>query len=898
MKEKILNLFYLLVGILLIGVLSVVGVITYFSFDLPKISSLADYRPHLPSRILAKDGTVLAELGEQKRELVEIKDVPKMVIEAFLSAEDDAFYEHKGVDYQGVLRALIVNLKAGKIVQGGSTITQQVAKSLLLNQERSVSRKIKDFLLAQRIEKEFSKEEILYLYLNQVYLGGGYYGIKAAFRGYFGKELFEATLAEAAMVAGLLVAPGKYSPYINPKFAKKRQAYVLKRLLSNNRVSRQEYEQALEEKIKYRIKKPNPLKAGHFTDWVRQEVIKHVGEKELLRGGLKIHTTLDWTLQQKAEREVIKGIKRIDKRQGLKGNFLHLKDDLAIENQEIDLRKKISLLKSEYFTFDHDLNRAYEISFNKDDYSFLKEKVKAKLKELTPSIFYPGIVKEDPFWKRIEVGKTYKAVVVKVTNLGRVIYASLGGQSVIIPQKYFAWAHERHIGEEKRIFPQVSRPSRIVKKGDVIQVKILKKEAGLINYLHRPFFSRYKESKNKRKLEHIKLARMERYILGELDQEPEVEGALISLLPKTGNIVAMVGGYSFQHSQFNRALQAKRQPGSCFKPLLYAMGLEEGMTPSSIIIDSPETLLGVDKSIKWKPRNYDGKFKGAITFRSALEQSRNVPTIKLANNLGVNKILEFIKRIDLDVEVEKDLSIALGSFGVSLIEIVRAYGIFPNEGKLVYPKAITSIMDREGNPISINFDVPSREETYEDEEISSNPYLNKLRGSYVYDQRLSYIMSNLLKGVILHGTGRGAKSISSFIGGKTGTTNKYVDAWFVGFSANLLTGVWTGHDNNQMMGWGETGAKAALPIWKGFMREGLKSFGERDFRVPDGIINVLIDKESGQIPRESSKLVFMEAFVEGTQPGIEKKQLEQEEVDPVDKAEISFEDDEYYNFQN
>ncbi|TDJ09501.1 MAG: PBP1A family penicillin-binding protein [Deltaproteobacteria bacterium] len=900
MKAKMINFFYVCVGIFLFGVLSVVGVVTYFSFDLPKISTLSDYKPPIPSQIMAKDGTILAEIGEQKREVVAISDVPEFIINAFLSAEDDSFYQHTGVDYQGVLRALIINLKAGRVVQGGSTITQQVAKSLLLNRERSISRKIKDVLLAQRIEKKFSKEEILFLYLNQVYLGGGYYGIKAAFKGYFGKELFEATLAEAAMVAGLLVAPGKYSPYINPAFAKKRQSYVLKRLLVNHKISKDEYQLALREKIKYQLRKKRGFRAGYFTDWIRQKIVAEVGEESFLRDGYKIYTTLDWHLQQKAEKEVLKGVKSIDRRQGYKGPLRHLMTEIEIAELEIGLRKQLYRNRSEYFTLDHENKRDYEISFNEDNFQEVKDKFGEKYKEITPSIFYPGTIPDDPFLNYLEEGKSYEAVVSKVSDSSRVIYVSIGGQTAIIPYNHYRWAHERKISGDKNLYPYVTRPSTIVAPGDVILVEIVKKKTKLFRHLHASYLEKYLDTQSKKRLERIELAKKEHYILAKLDQVPDAQGALVSISLASGEIVAMVGGTDFAKSQFNRALQSKRQPGSCFKPFLYAAGLEEGMTPASIIIDSPEALAGVDETLKWKPRNYDGKFKGPITFRHALEHSRNVPTIKLANKLGIRKILEFIKRIDLNAEVDQDLSIALGSFGISLIDIVKAYGIFPNKGKLIRTKAIISVMDRDGNPVEINFfkrEVPQITEVEPEILEEENPYLENLAGDYVYDARLSYLMTNLLRGVILYGTGRGARRISPFIGGKTGTTNNYVDAWFLGFSANLVTGVWTGFDNNQTLGWGETGAKAALPIWREFMKEGLKKFGERDFVPPKGIVNVLVDKETGELAKDSAKVAFMESFVEGTQPGTIKAPKE-EDKEPGEESKIILEDDEYYNAQN
>ena len=406
-----------------------------------------------------------------------------------------------------------------------------------------------------------------------------------------------------------------------------------------------------------------------------------------------------------------------------------------------------------------------------------------------------------------------------------------------------------------------------------------------------------------------------------LDQEPDVEGALVAMNPDNGNIISLVGGANFKKSQFNRAIQSKRQPGSSFKPILFAAALENGYTPASIIIDSPETLGGVDETLNWKPRNYDGKFKGPTTLRNSLEQSRNVPTVKIASDLGVQTILDFVDRIGLDAELDQDLSLSLGSFGVTLMDLVGTYAIFPNGGRKVIPKSIVSITDRFGNAVAFDEsyedlkpsekketvltestpipEIPTPEATCEEQQDladeKQNPFLLTLGGDQVYDSRLAYLMTNLLRGVVLHGTGRRAKSVSTFLGGKTGTTNNYVDAWFLGFSQNIVTGVWTGFDENQTLGWGESGAKAALPTWKEFMAAGLKKYGEYDFRPPLGIVNVLIDKETGKPVNSGSERGFLEAFVEGTEPGAQVE-TDEETQENASNGPI-LEEDEYYNNQ-
>lgn len=913
MKSNLIKLLWFGVGSALLGGLLVVTVIVYFSFGLPKISSLADYNPPIPSQIIAKDGTILAEIGKEKREVVEFKDIPKRVVGAFLSAEDDNFYEHKGVDYLGVVRAFLANLRAGKVVQGGSTITQQVAKSLLLSQERSITRKIKDFLLAQRIEEKFSKEEILFLYLNQVYLGGGYYGVKSAFKGYFGKDLDEATNAESAMVAGLLVAPGKYSPYINPKYAIKRQGYVLGRMYATGKITEKEYKDALVEKIQFRIRKKSNFKAGHFTDWVRQRVVGLVGKDRFLVDGFKIQTTLDYELQVVAEREVYKGVKGIDKRQGFKGALSHFDSDKELEEYLNKQREDFLRERSLFFTLKEDLKRQYELEVTEE---MTEKREKSHLnffEKLMSKRYYPGNVEDDLILDILSTRKMYKAVVKRIDNRSRMIYVSIANVVGIIPYEQFRWAHERVISEERAYHSYVVRPSTILKVGDVVEVSLLKKSVGIEKYIWKGFKATFKKNRD------YKLVSKERYALFQLDQKPDAEGALVSVDPKTGDIISFVGGADFLKSQFNRAIQSHRQPGSSFKPILFAAGLENGFTPASILMDSPEALGGVDSSLNWKPRNYDGKFKGPMTFRNSLEKSRNIPTIRLASDIGVPTILEFTDRIGFNAKLDKDLSLALGSFGVTLMDIVSTYAIFPNGGKLVHPRSIVSIVDRDGKSYELSerrdVGLQSSNEA-DDEEVEKmakeeneeainsdssvekeepNPFHIALGGDQVYDPRLAYIMNNLLRGVVLHGTGRGAKEVSPFLGGKTGTTNNYIDAWFLGFSSNIVTGVWTGFDNNKTLGWAETGAKSALPIWKEFMRAGLKKMGEYDFQAPIGVINVSIDKNTGKLAKPGQSDSFLESFVEGTEPGV-KKEEDLEKLKSDDSTQF-LEEDDYYNNQ-
>jgi penicillin-binding protein 1A len=914
--KVLVRLLFAVISLGFLGGLGVLGIIIYVSYDLPQINSLSDYNPPIPSRVYSKDGALLMELSREKREIATIAEIPHKVINAFLSAEDDNFYNHSGIDYTGIARAMLINIKAGRIVQGASTITQQVAKSLLLSSERTFSRKIKDLILAKKIEDKLSKQEILFLYLNQVYLGGGYYGVKSAFRGYFDKELTEATNAEVALVAGLLVAPGRYSPYVNPGRAKTRQKYVLGRMLKTEKITQDEYAAALVEDIKIQIRKPVPLRAGYFTDWIRQRLISHFGKEDFITNGYEVVTTLDWDLQKKAEEEVSRGVKEIDKRQGYRGALEHLESEEEIENFIKEQRDDVYSHASNYLIFKTDGTTQKEFFAQENELELLNLQEKELLESIkvrNKSFLVVGNSNTDEIKNFIKFNKPVKAVVTKVSNYQRIIYANYAGLKLIIPHNYFKWAHERKIQVERHYWSYVNRPESIVKPGDVILVEVLDKLVSSRKYLHKTFTEAYKKNEDL-----MKEVSLQKFYVAKLEQDPEVQGALLSISPHSGDILAMVGGSDFSKSQFNRAVQSNRQPGSAFKPLIYAVGLENNHTPASTLLDSPQALGGVDESLSWKPRNYDGKFKGTMTLRRALETSRNIPTIKLAQEVGVKKIHNFVQRLSLDVDLPNDLSVALGSFGMNLLNLVKVYSIFPNGGKTLKLKSIISIKDRYGKVYHLDAEkqdpgvvaveeikeaeplVPEETENIAiiepqkvEEEIEENPYLVNLNDEQVYDPRLAYLMSNLLNGVVQRGTGRNTSDISSHIGGKTGTTNNFVDAWFLGFSQKIVTGVWTGFDNNKTLGFGETGSKSALPIWRGVMKLALKKYGDVDFLNPGGIVNVAINVETGNLFKGGANK-FIEAFVDGTEPGLEEK-ISEDDQEATSTSILDSED--YYDAQ-
>jgi penicillin-binding protein 1A len=856
----------IIIAIIIIGILGGVATffaLTYINLDLPKIEKLQDYRPFMTSQIISKDGVVLAEIGREKREIVDMKEVPSRVVDAFLSAEDDKFFEHKGVDYFGLVRAMFANFKAGRVVQGGSTITQQVAKSLLLTSERSITRKLKDFILAQRIEEKLTKNEILYLYLNQVYLGNGYYGVKAAARGYYNKELKEVTVAEAAMLAGLLVAPGKYSPYVNPIPAKKRQHYVLDRMEKLNKITKQQHEQALLEKTIFYIHEDD-LKAGYFTEWVRQKVVDVVGEEEFSTNGFRVKTTLDWSLQKTAEEQVIRGVKEIDKRQGYKGPFAHLEET---DKFEIENRKKILKKYSHYFVIDEKNEKKYEFNFDESNYKVIKDEELKLKKNFGDEKFIPGVNDKDDLVNVLKFSEQYEAVVTKVDDALKLIYVSVAGTPGIIPFENFKWAHKRSVSENTAYYQEVTKPTSILRVGDLVYVQMTKPPTSIMNYLNKESVAIFSKMKNSG------ILKTQKYLICLLDQVPEVQGALFSIDARSGEVISYVGGNDFKANKFNRVIQAKRQPGSSFKPLLFAAALEKGYSPTTIIMDTPEAMPGFDSASSWKPKNYDGEYKGPITMRIALEQSRNIPTIKIADKVGVNTILKFIDRIGFNAKLEANLSIALGTFGVSPRDMVSTYAMFPNGGKYITPKAILSVTDRNGKKYQVS-EIESDMKIIEDKSLDgkvlptqdatlmANPFTKNLSSTQVYDPRLAYVMTGLMKGVVTSGTAASARDLSPNIAGKTGTTNDYVDAWFVGFTSNVVTAVWTGFDDNKTLGFGETGGRSALPIWKEYMRANIKKFGDQPFEMPNGVTTQWVDKESGRKAQSNAIGAILENFAD------------------------------------
>ena len=740
------------------GVLTSVIVYFYLSKDLPKISSLTDYHPSIITEIYSDDNRKIAELYHERRVVVPLSEMPAMLIEAFIASEDARFYKHKGVDFFSIVRAFIKNLEAGEIVQGGSTITQQVTKSFFLSPERSYNRKIKEAILAYRIDKTFSKQEILYLYLNQIYLGHAAYGVEAASENYFGKSAKELNLAECAILAGLPQAPSRYSPFRFPEKAKQRQIYVLNRMVAEGYITNIQATRAINVQLDIQPRRNWYIeKVPFYTEHVRRYIEKKYGPEILYREGLKIYTCVNIEMQKIAREEIEKGLKALDKRQGYRGPLKHLR----------------------------------------------KEEIEAFSKELQIEF------DETP----IEKGNTVEGVVIKVDNKNDTTTIRMGNARGVIEIADMDWARKPNPEVPFRE-NAVKHPGRVLKEGDVILVKV--------------------KDKNKDS---------ELWSLA-LEQVPKAQGALLSLEAGTGHVKAMIGGRDARETQFNRAIQSRRQPGSAFKPIIYAAAIDMGYTPATTIIDSPIVFKDEEQDLKWKPKNYGKKFYGPTLFRTALAKSRNVVTIKILQDIGIDYARDYARKLGITSNLSRDLSIALGSSGVSLLELVNAYSVFNNSGYLVEPVFITKIIDRDGNVLEES--APTKEKAIE--------------------KTTAYIMTNLLEGVVQHGTGWRAKALGRPTAGKTGTTNDLFDAWFLGYTPRYISGVWVGFDEESSLGKYETGSKAASPIWLGFMKGILDKKPVRIFQVPAGVVFSQIDAQTGLLPIPESEETIFECFKEGTVP--------------------------------
>jgi penicillin-binding protein 1A len=729
----------------------------YFSAGLPDYKKLSNYQPPISSRVYSKDSKLIAEYAIEKRLFIPFESIPTKVVNAFLSAEDKNFFSHPGIDAKGILRAVLKNIKnisQNKRLEGASTITQQVAKNFLLTNEVSMKRKVKEAILAFRIERAYKKERILELYLNQIYLGQGTYGIAAASLEYFDKSIKELNYSEAALLAALPKAPSKYNPYKYPEVAKFRRNLVLENLEENNFISKKELNNLKKSEIRLKKRKIEIVnEANSYTEEVRRTVKKIYGFEKLYSQGFSISTPLKIDYQIQALKSLRKGIEDYDHRRGWRG---------PITNK---LRNKNWKKTLSNYKLDPTLNWHFAeiISLNENE---IKIELTNKKKEIIRDTL--------------------------------------------------------HLKDIKWTIPKKKLIKDIYKIGDIIFVK--------------------KEKKS--------------WII---KQYPKVNGGIVVIDPYTGDVLALAGGFNFKKSEFNRVTQAKRQPGSAFKPIVYAAALENGFAPNSIILDAPFVESQGVGLKNWKPENYGKKFYGPSTFRKGIEYSRNLMTVRIAKVLGLDEILNLSKQLNIYDEIPELLSVSLGAAETTLMNLTSAYAPFVNGGNKIEPKLISRIQDRRGKTI---FQEKSRKCIGCDKFINEEIKLPKIEENKkrVISEETAYQMTSILEGVVKRGTAKKLKSLNVPLAGKTGTTNDNYDAWFIGFSSNLVIGVYIGYDNPKTLGKYETGSKAALPIFKDFVENALFKEDFNDFKIPKNIFLTSLNYHTGTKTAPGEKNSIIEAL--------------------------------------
>lgn len=717
------------------------AVITSVRHDLPQISSLKNYKSPIGTQVFSEDDHLIGRIKVDRGIFVPISQMPDSLKKAVVAIEDARFYEHGGLDYHGIARAMVKDILSLSFKQGGSTITQQLAKVLFLTPEKSISRKLKEMMLAHDIEEKLTKNEILELYLNKIYFGHGAYGVEMAARTFFGKHVGDLTLAESAMIAGVIRSPQGYSPYNDMATAKRRQDLVLKRMAEERLITRGQEAVAMAQPLVLKDLRENEDVAPYLVDQIRIYLEKKYGAEKVYMEGLNVKTAIDYRMQVAANRAVESGVRELDKREGWRGP-LAKKDP-----------KEVGKLLGG--------------------------------KPAKASSFQPGEI--------------VTATVLRLEDKGAVIMTRSG--KGYLPWAYMKWAAGRDKNKKK--------PSDILKSGYVIEVK------------------------------------PRRFIKGKglafsLEQEPVSQAALVAIDPYEGKVKALVGGVDFQASEFNHATMARRQPGSAFKPIVYAVAMENGFTPASIIDDEPRSY----DNGAWKPENYDREFYGPTRLRDALVFSRNVVTIELLNEIGVQKVIDLATKLGMSGPFARNLTLALGSGSATPLELTSAYCAFANGGYDISPLTILRVTDRRGRVLE-EHESPHKE---------------------VMSPETAYQVTSMLEDAVQRGTGRLAASLGRPVAGKTGTTNDYKDAWFVGYTPNLVTGVWVGNDDDKSLGHGESGARAALPIWVRFMAPATAAYPPDDFTVPDDMDFVQIDAATGLLPTAASEKVITEVFKKGTEP--------------------------------
>lgn len=802
--EGVGRLFKVIFGtlaILVVAVVTATGALYYhFARDLPNLSNLKNYNPPVVSEVFADDGTKIGEFWQECRYLLPYDQIPRRVVDAFIASEDERYWDHKGVDFRSILRAFVENLKAGQFVQGGSTITQQVTRALLLTREKKLERKVKEAILATQMEQNLTKEQILHLYLNQIFLGNRSYGVQAAARNYFRKDIKDLNLAELSMIAGLPSAPTTYSPINNPDLAKQRQSHVLQQMFANGYINKREYQEALQTPLTIHYagtdKDFNYRYAPYFVESVWRHIADKYGEDALYHGGLKIETTASLDANRAADRAVKRGLLEMERRKGFRGPVATISRD-KIKDYAEAVHRELA---------------AYD-----------------EVLRIPPDPHAPHLITP------LEEGHIYKGIVTDTDTKGNASIL-VGRVAGTVSVKDRSW-----IG-------------RTPKVGEVYWVKRKDQDS----------FS--------------------------IEQEPRLESALFSFNPLTGEVKAMMGGFSYQLSEFNRATQAMRQPGSAFKPIIYASALDKGYTPRTTIVDAP-VVYTVGRNQTWSPKNYSNKYNGPMSVRNALAHSVNVVAVKVFHDIGIDYTFAYARKLGITSPLQKYLSSALGASDLTLQELTRAYGTFPAGGvrpDLVFIRKITDntgkviednepsaldpghVFDRSGSGTNegINTDLMIEGEkiirrdnlklTADEKKIL---YGGAIPPGHVMTPQTAFLMVNLMKDVVDHGTGFKARELKRPAAGKTGTTNDESDAWFIGYVPNLIAGVWMGYDSRKPIGYKATGGVVSAPIWLYYMQDVLRDKPVLDFATPSDIKVANIDSMSG-----GSALDAMKPEPEGMEP--------------------------------
>ena len=822
---RFLNVFKLLIIITLIMMSLAAAVVAggyfYLNPKLPSIEGLSDVQLQVPLRIYSSDGALMGEFGEKRRTPKKLDEIPQLMQQAFLSAEDDRFFEHPGVDYQGILRAVVNLIMTGERGQGGSTITMQLARNFYLSSEKTYLRKLNEILLALKIENELSKEKILELYLNKIYLGNRSYGVAAAAQIYYGVELDELTLSQIAMIAGLPKAPSTYNPIVNPKRATIRRDYVLSRMHKLEFISTAQLEENRAAPVTARRHRSAiGVYAPYVNEMARAEIVKQFGDEAYVRG-LNVYTTINKRMQQAANDSIWNGLVGYDKRHGYRGVVRHVELDPAEEavNEAEPDAASIEVKAEDSETEDGQFDLT---DILKDDENYGR--------------FVPALILSVNDDISVDASATQGGAVKASAEVASVESRSAiallkDGNQVRIPWSGIEWARE--YVSVNRVGDELQKVSEVINPGDVV-------------WLASHPVSGWS-----------------------LAQIPEVQGALVSVKPNSGAIQALAGGFDFEHSKFNRVVQAKRQAGSGFKPIVYAAALDKMYTPASLINDAPVVFEDSALEGEWRPENYSGKTFGPTRLRMALYKSRNLVSIRILNSIGLKHATQFARNFGLNPkELRYDLSLALGSAELSPIQMARVYSVFANGGYLTEPYLIKRIEDADGSTLYeadpavactscvINEQKWSAD-IVEDDSLSKLPK----QAERTLEPRLAFQMNSILQDVVLRGTGRRAMQLGrKDLAGKTGTTNDQRDAWFNGYNPDLVATVWIGFDQLKPLGSRETGSSAALPVWIDYMKTALAGKPEKQLARPDGLVTLKINAETGQAATDADTNTVFEIF--------------------------------------